>query len=168
MFFHFLKICPIFFFNSSLWALTQGGAWFPCPVFRLGKQSLFSNYDVQSHVIIKILSLLSGWGSPSSSSGCRGRRTAVGKWGGLFPPITAFPLLLSACDSGVWPQAWSWGTRVGAEESSLKCQFSSVGFAAWQVLSLLQPVNSSLEKEMATHSSILAWRIPWTEEAGGW
>ena len=24
-----------------------------------------------------------------------------------------------------------------------------------------------LEKEMATHSSILAWRIPWTENPGG-
>ena len=24
-----------------------------------------------------------------------------------------------------------------------------------------------LEKEMATHFSILAWRIPWTEEPGG-
>ena len=24
-----------------------------------------------------------------------------------------------------------------------------------------------LEKEMATHYSILAWRIPWTEEPGG-
>ena len=24
-----------------------------------------------------------------------------------------------------------------------------------------------LEKEMATHSSILAWRIPWMEELGG-
>ena len=24
-----------------------------------------------------------------------------------------------------------------------------------------------LEKEMATYSSILAWRIPWTEEPGG-
>ena len=24
-----------------------------------------------------------------------------------------------------------------------------------------------LEKRMATHSSILAWRITWTEEAGG-
>ena len=24
-----------------------------------------------------------------------------------------------------------------------------------------------LEKEMATHSSILAWKIPWTEEAVG-
>ena len=24
-----------------------------------------------------------------------------------------------------------------------------------------------LEKEMATHSSILAWKVPWTEEPGG-
>ena len=24
-----------------------------------------------------------------------------------------------------------------------------------------------LEKKMATHSSILAWEIPWTEEPGG-
>ena len=24
-----------------------------------------------------------------------------------------------------------------------------------------------LEKEMATHSSVLAWKIPWTEEHGG-
>ena len=24
----------------------------------------------------------------------------------------------------------------------------------------------ALEKEMATHSSILAWKIPWTEEPG--
>ena len=27
--------------------------------------------------------------------------------------------------------------------------------------------EDSLEKEMATHFSILAWRIPWTEEPGG-
>ena len=26
--------------------------------------------------------------------------------------------------------------------------------------------SDPLEKEMATHSSILAWRIPWTEEPG--
>ena len=24
-----------------------------------------------------------------------------------------------------------------------------------------------LEKEMTTHSSVLAWKIPWTEESGG-
>ena len=28
-------------------------------------------------------------------------------------------------------------------------------------------VEDSLEKAMATHSSILAWRNPWTEEPGG-
>ena len=27
--------------------------------------------------------------------------------------------------------------------------------------------EDSLEKGMATHSSILAWRIPWTEKPGG-
>ena len=34
------------------------------------------------------------------------------------------------------------------------------------VLSLGQ--EDTQEKEMATHSSILAWRIPWTEEYGGY
>ena len=28
-------------------------------------------------------------------------------------------------------------------------------------------LGNALEKEMATHSSILAWKIPWTEEPGG-
>ena len=27
--------------------------------------------------------------------------------------------------------------------------------------------EDALEEEMATHSSILAWEIPWTEEPGG-
>ena len=27
--------------------------------------------------------------------------------------------------------------------------------------------EDSLEKEMATYSSILAWELPWTEEPGG-
>ena len=34
-----------------------------------------------------------------------------------------------------------------------------------QVQSLGQ--QDPLEKEMATHSSILAWEIPWTEKPGG-
>ena len=34
-----------------------------------------------------------------------------------------------------------------------------------QVRSLGQ--EDPLEEEMATHSNILAWRIPWTEEFGG-
>ena len=33
----------------------------------------------------------------------------------------------------------------------------------------VQPLGQEdpMQKEMATHSSILAWRIPWTEEIGG-
>ena len=34
-------------------------------------------------------------------------------------------------------------------------------------LSSIPGSRRSLEKEMATHSRILAWRIPWTEEPGG-
>ena len=34
----------------------------------------------------------------------------------------------------------------------------TVGFDPWK---------DPLEEDMATHSSILAWRIPWTEEPGG-
>ena len=37
-------------------------------------------------------------------------------------------------------------------------QDSDVWSLAWE---------DPLEKEMATHSSILAWRIPWTEEPCG-
>ena len=33
-----------------------------------------------------------------------------------------------------------------------------VGFLGWE---------DPLEKEMATYSSILAWKIPWTEEPDG-
>ena len=34
-------------------------------------------------------------------------------------------------------------------------------------MSLFPGLGRSLEKGMATHSSIRAWRVPWTEEPGG-
>ena len=37
----------------------------------------------------------------------------------------------------------------------------------WETWVLFLGQEDLLEKEMATHSSILAWRIPWTEEPGG-
>ena len=37
-------------------------------------------------------------------------------------------------------------------------QETRVQFLGWE---------DPLEKEMAAHSSILAWRIPWTEDPGG-
>ena len=38
--------------------------------------------------------------------------------------------------------------------------------AMWETRVQSLGQEDSLEKEMATHSSSLAWRIPWTEEPG--
>ena len=47
----------------------------------------------------------------------------------------------------------------GAEVKASACNAGDLGS--------IPGLGRSLEKEMATHSSILAWRIPWTEEPGG-
>ena len=39
--------------------------------------------------------------------------------------------------------------------------------AMWETWVRSLGLEDPLEKEMATHSSILAWRIPWMEESGG-
>ena len=39
--------------------------------------------------------------------------------------------------------------------------------AMWKTWVLSLGQEDPLEKEMVTHFSILAWRIPWTEEPGG-
>ena len=39
--------------------------------------------------------------------------------------------------------------------------------AMWETWVRSLGQEDPLEKEMATHSSILAWRIPWMEELGG-
>ena len=39
--------------------------------------------------------------------------------------------------------------------------------AMWETWVRSLGQEDTLEKEMATHSSILAWRIPWVEEPGG-
>ena len=51
-----------------------------------------------------------------------------------------------------------WVSQVGHDKESPAVQ-------GIQVRSLSQ--EYPLDKEMATHSNILAWEIPWTEETGG-
>ena len=48
-------------------------------------------------------------------------------------------------------------TEVGEKLQLIKKKFFKINSAKF----------FRLEKEMATHSSIPAWRIPWTEESGG-
>ena len=47
----------------------------------------------------------------------------------------------------------------GSEVKASACNAGDLG--------LIVGREDPLEKEMATHSNILAWRIPWTEEPGG-
>ena len=51
--------------------------------------------------------------------------------------------------------------------ASLVAQMVKSLSAVWQTWIQSLCLEDPLEKEMGTHSSILAWRIPWMEEAGG-
>ena len=65
----------------------------------------------------------------------------------------------------VWSTEWIWGE--GSEEGGIPGGSGVKNLPAMQetwVRSL--GGENPLKEEMATHSSILAWRIPWTEEPG--
>ena len=58
-----------------------------------------------------------------------------------------------------YPLQYSWASLVAQLVKNLP--------AMWETLVRFLGQEDPLEKEMATQSSILAWRIPWTEEPGG-
>ena len=51
--------------------------------------------------------------------------------------------------------------------TSLVAQWQRICLPTWEMCVQSLGWEDILEKEMATHSSILAWEIPWTEETGG-
>ena len=53
------------------------------------------------------------------------------------------------------------------QRASLVTQTVKNLLTMWETRVQLLGQEDPLEKGMATHSSILAWRIPWTEETGG-
>ena len=71
-------------------------------------------------------------------------------------------------NSCLWWGTVKWDTELkGNKRASLVVQTvkNLPAMQEMQVRSLGE--EDPLEKGMATHSSILAWRIPWTEELGG-
>ena len=66
---------------------------------------------------------------------------------------------------GHW--AVSWACLPMTDGHQLAAQIVKNLPAMWETW--VQPLDQEdpLEKGMATHSSILAWRIPWTEKPGG-
>ena len=60
----------------------------------------------------------------------------------------------------------SWGRKEPETIEQLPCGSAVKNPPAMQEMRVLGR-EDPLEKEMATHSSILVWEIPWTEEPGG-
>ena len=104
----------------------------------------------------------------------------------LFRTITAYDYLWipfpdssvgkeSACSAGD-PSSIPWSGRSAGEGIDYSLQYSWASLVA-QLVKPLPAMRESwvqslgwedpLEKEMGTHSSILVWKIPWTEEPGG-
>ena len=74
----------------------------------------------------------------------------------LSPPPMVFRLAVQ--DSSCWAVR-RWGFPNGSVDKESACNAGDVGLILGQ--------EDPWEEEMANHSSILAWRIPWTEEPGG-
>ena len=76
--------------------------------------------------------------------------------GFFFIPSADTSLWLVACFSGCLHDKWA----------SLAAQSSRICLLMQETWVWSLDWEGSLEKGTATHSSILAWRIPWTEESG--
>ena len=67
---------------------------------------------------------------------------------------------LCTIERDVFPPVFCvWGFPSGSDGKASACNVGDPG--------LIPGLGTSLEEEMATHSSTFAWRIPWMEEPGG-
>ena len=73
--------------------------------------------------------------------------------------VLAGPWALGNPWGGLLPYCWRWLLVLSTPEPRL---LALVCLHARSSLPIRTPVTLNLEKEKATHSSILAWRIPWT------
>ena len=103
---------------------------------------------------------LSWWSHPAISS--------------FVVPFSSCPQSLPASESFPMSQLFTWGGQsTGVTLVLFNLQvFTEPLLYPWVYSGPIQSTNVYWdpivsEKEMATHSSIPAWRIPWTEEPGG-
>ena len=71
---------------------------------------------------------------------------------------------MSECVIDIWVEAVR---KTGASQVVLVVKNLSANARDMRDAGSIPGSGRSLEEGMATHSSILAWRIPWTEEPGG-
>ena len=59
------------------------------------------------------------------------------------------------------------GTRIWQKRALFYCYNPTANAGDLRDTGSIPGLEKSVKEEMATQSSILAWRIPWTEEPGG-
>ena len=80
---------------------------------------------------------------------------------GLRTKMEEFPIIFNEKD--MERQIWE---EVSGARASLVAQQQRICLPVQETWVQSLGHEASLEKEMATHSSVLAWKIPWTEEYG--
>ena len=85
-----------------------------------------------------------------------------GQWQSWWQMTQSWPKTLT-----LWTDVFEIWILLWAELASLVAQMVKNLPAMQETWVLFQGWEDILEEGMATHSSILAWRIPWTEEPGG-
>ena len=108
---------------------------------------------------------------PSLSPGVCSSSCPLSQW--YYLTISSFVIPFSSCPQsfpapGSFPRSQlftSGGQHIGTSASA---SVLPVNVQGWFLLGLTGLISSSylLEKAMATHSSTLAWKIPWAEEPG--
>ena len=110
----------------------------------------YTHTDTHTYILIKY-TVVALWGFPGSSAGKESACNAVDP--SLIPGPGSYP-----GEGKGFPLQYSWASLVSQMVKNLPAMRET-----W-VRSLGQ--EDSLEEGMETHSSILAWRVPWTEEPG--
>ena len=105
----------------------------------------------------------------------------------LKKKVCSLPALIVSCSTSTltaWKESYDQPRQHIGEGSGTPLQYSCLanpmdGEARWAAVHGVTRSRTrlgdftftfhfhALEKEMATHSSVLAWQIPWTEEPGG-
>ena len=113
------------------------------------------------------------WTTPSAAA----LAAAVAEREKLVSCVLSVPVGLCQWDSGTWPQVTSLHAQKTEGWNYWASSINDLRFPGGSAVKNLPAVQETRvwpqnqedpsEKEMATHSSIFAWEIPWTEEPGG-
>ena len=121
-------------------------------------------YTVEGPWLIKVFVSISFTSSQASSGNCLALAVHVERLVGLWPCVRVSDKIPS---QKLWVRNCTCILSFLTSSSSAGFYWAPIRVYTQEMLVWSLGHEDPLEKDMATHSSVLAWRIPWTEEPGG-